>query len=52
MNQYLISGISLLVFAAAALGWWIGRREVRDTRVILTDESEVAALSRRTRRAL
>lgn len=49
--QWIVAGLSVYTFVCVAFGWWLGSREVRDTRVILTKEEEVTALSRRTRRA-
>lgn len=51
MSQFLVAGAAIAVFVSLAIGYWFGRREIRSTRVILTTEDEVAAMSRRTRRA-
>lgn len=50
-TQAIIASIGVAAFVSAAIGYWFGRREIRDSRVILTSEDDVAALSRRTRRA-
>lgn len=50
-TQAIVASIAVASFISAAIGWWFGRREIRDSRVILTSEDEVTELSRRTRRA-
>lgn len=48
-TQWIVAGISVLVFAGAVVGYLVGCRETWSRDVILTTEEEVTAMSRRTR---